>query len=122
MGPPLFETTLAVTPQHDANIALSYTPSAALAIDGSIEEIKDRTDSLPRLFMPPKLLFNINDHISKPQSNAVPAQVQRGRPSRSISDCITLEVCAGSAGLSNSLRKYGFQAIPVDQQNEVREH
>ena len=31
-----------------------------------------------------------------------------------IADCLCIELCAGSAGLSSSLKKTGFQVLPVD--------
>ena len=34
-----------------------------------------------------------------------------------ISDCLCIELCAGSAGLSAALRRTGFQVIPVDHKS-----
>ena len=51
--------------------------------------------------------------IACANSSTIPGQLAGFR----ISDCLTIELCAGSAGLSSSLRSCGFQVLPVDHKS-----
>ena len=78
---------------------------------------ENETQTCPQFCPHPITVHEFTGPLTGPPSQKrtlLPATSKDVATIQCISDCLTLEICAGSAGLSSALRARGFQTLPVD--------